>query len=57
MGRGGPNLGKRADAQLREAAALPAEPIGTEGHATGVVKMIEDADLRTCPERNWRWPS
>ena len=38
MGRGGPNLGKRADKILREETAPPAEPIGTTGRATGVVK-------------------
>ena len=38
MGRGGPDRGKRTDALVREAAAPPQEPIGTEGLATGVVK-------------------
>ena len=42
MGRGGPNLGKRADAILRETAAEPTEPIGTKARTTGVVKWWND---------------
>ena len=42
MGRGGPNVGKRPDKVVREAAPVPQEPIGTQDRTTGAVKWWDE---------------